>query len=94
MINFTEPEYGDLRLVRGTYTDSLLTSGRLEIYVNGQWGTICDDFFDQIDANVACQQLGFIGATSYIRSSSAGLVAGYIAIDMSAAYYCKCLYFC
>lgn len=74
-ILFIEPEYGDLRLVRGTNADSLFSSGRLEIYVNGQWGTVCDDFFDQIDANVACQQLGFVGATSYIRSSSAGLVS-------------------
>ena len=70
---FIGPEYGDLRLVKGTNASSLHLSGRLEIFVNGQWGTICDDFFDQIDANVACQQLGFAGATSYITSASAGL---------------------
>lgn len=54
--------------------DTTLSSGRLEIYINGQWGTICDDYFDQVDANVACRQLGFEGARYYRTSPSAGSV--------------------
>jgi len=57
-------DYGDLRLARGSITRNYYTSGRLEIYINRQWGTVCDDFFTSTDATVACRQLGFIGSGS------------------------------
>lgn len=67
----TEPRYGDLRLVRGTVADLTFTSGRLEVYALGQWGTVCDDYFDHIDADVACKQLGFAEAISFRLSTNA-----------------------
>jgi len=33
--------------------------GRLEVCYDDDWGTVCDDFFDDVDAAVACYHLGF-----------------------------------
>ena len=38
-------------------------SGRIEIHRNGVWGTVCDDNWTDMTAQVVCQQLGF-GSTS------------------------------
>ena len=51
---------GDLRLADGSSN-----AGRLEIYVREEWGTVCSDDFDLIDAMVACRQLGFSDATRH-----------------------------
>ena len=52
---------GQLRLQRGQYS----SEGLVEVYCNGQWGTICDDNFVKRSADTICNQLGYTDALNY-----------------------------
>ena len=54
-MNITVCEDGDLRLVNGSSD----TEGRVEICMNNTYGTICDNRWDFLDAQVACRQLRY-----------------------------------
>ena len=70
---FTE----NTRLVGGSDN----SEGRVEIYHDGKWGTVCDDSWDIVDARVVCQSLGFNDATAAKQSAYFGRGSGDIWLD-------------
>uniref|UniRef100_A0A3B3YQ03 SRCR domain-containing protein n=1 Tax=Poecilia mexicana TaxID=48701 RepID=A0A3B3YQ03_9TELE len=63
-----EPKEGDVRL-SGSSSPS---EGRVEIYHQGQWGSVCDDDWDLSDAQVVCRQLNFQGAIDAVTKARYG----------------------
>uniref|UniRef100_A0A8C8G8Z8 Lysyl oxidase homolog n=1 Tax=Oncorhynchus tshawytscha TaxID=74940 RepID=A0A8C8G8Z8_ONCTS len=55
--------------------------GRVEVYYNGEWGTVCDDDFSIHAANILCRELGFVEAVSWSPSSKYGKGEGRIWLD-------------
>lgn len=48
------------------------SEGRVEVYYNGQWGTVCDDDFSIHAAHVVCRELGYVEAKAWTASASYG----------------------
>ncbi|XP_070612726.1 neurotrypsin isoform X2 [Erythrolamprus reginae] len=66
-----------IRLVNGRST----YEGRVEVYHTGQWGTICDDQWDDADAEVVCRQLGFGGVAKSWSQAHFGEGSGPVLLD-------------
>ena len=69
---------GTLRLVETTYTTVIRNSkdgaqGFLQVFHQGQWGTVCKDKFNYVAARVACRQLGYNTANVGYAASTTGV---------------------
>ena len=53
---------GLVRLVGGTDN----REGQVEICSSGIWSSVCDNFWNQAEANIVCQQLGYPSNGEYI----------------------------
>ncbi|XP_022091235.1 scavenger receptor cysteine-rich domain superfamily protein-like [Acanthaster planci] len=71
------PVNGDVQLVGG----SSPAEGRVEVFYNGAWGTVCDDGWEMSDAQIVCKQLGFASANATRCCAYFGQGTGAIILD-------------
>ena len=76
---------GQLRLAGG----NIANEGRVEICMNKEWGTVCDNSWGTTDATVVCRQLGYsMQGQNQLRTStsSSKVILVYLVITDAVAF--------
>ena len=80
---WSSPYDGQIRLQDSLYTNQ----GLVEVYCNGQWGTVCDDLFGKSEADTVCRQLGYTGAAAYDNLTSWAIKACYLKLSLASLIF-------
>lgn len=59
-------------MVRLVSANGLPDRGRVEIFIRGRWGTVCDDLFSAKAGKVVCRQLGFAKVLAVMKRAGLG----------------------
>ena len=57
---------GDIRLTNGLHK----YAGRVEIYWNSEWRTVCYDDWDEYDAHIVCRELNYLSTSVQVLGST------------------------
>ncbi|XP_030834068.1 deleted in malignant brain tumors 1 protein-like, partial [Strongylocentrotus purpuratus] len=66
-----------VRLVNGSSSNE----GQVEVFYQGEWGTVCDDGWDLNNADVVCRMLGYPSASNAWSGAHFGQGSGPIMLD-------------
>ncbi|KAJ0063370.1 hypothetical protein NL108_002709 [Boleophthalmus pectinirostris] len=70
---------GSVRLISA---DGLPDRGRVEIYIRGEWGSVCDDLFTRAAGTVVCRQLGYSSARAVMKRAILGAAEDDVKIQL------------